>query len=166
MALTLSGGLWEEVCALSTFFFSPSLVIDLCFPELRCLPSLWFQEIKQPVPSPPQHKSKQVKVPCVGLNHACTRAHGICRPRCAPRQVCVHRLVPVLTSLQAHRKCSCPKPVGLAASPFPTQGLSTRLGRFLHVGVHHVHGLVHPQAPICENADPCAPACHRDNHDS
>lgn len=59
------------------------------------------------------------------------------------------KLTPVLTSLQAHRKCSCPKPVGLAASPFPTQGVSTRPGRFTRMGVLHVHGLAHPQAPIC-----------------
>ena len=61
----------------------------------------------------------------------------------------VPKLAPVLTSLQAHRKCSCPKPVGLAASPFPTQGVSTRLGRFTRVGILHVHGLAYPQAPIC-----------------
>lgn len=37
----------------------------------------------------------------------------------------------------------------LAASPFPTQGVSTRLGRFIRVGLLHAHGLAHPQAPTC-----------------
>ena len=58
--------------------------------------------------------------PCM---HACPRRMQA--QMCTQAGVCSHRLVPVLTSLQAHRKYSCPKPVGLAASPFPTQGVST-----------------------------------------